>query len=49
MIFAYGVYDKSFMIMYLGRIISGWGIESVVPTQTSFISPYFKDDYLVKK
>ncbi|CAD8077369.1 unnamed protein product [Paramecium sonneborni] len=45
-IFVYGVHQKSFMVMYLGRIISGWGIESVVPTQTSFISPYFKDDYL---
>lgn len=32
MIFVYGVQEKSFFIMYLGRIISGWGIESVVPT-----------------
>lgn len=32
LIFVYGVYLKSFMVMYLGRIISGWGIESVVPT-----------------
>lgn len=37
---------KSFLVMYLGRIILGWGIESVSPTQNSFISPFFKNDYL---
>jgi hypothetical protein len=28
-VFAYGVMNKSFLIMYVGRIILGWGIESV--------------------
>ncbi|CAK85786.1 unnamed protein product (macronuclear) [Paramecium tetraurelia] len=45
-LFAYGVMIKSFIVMYLARIILGWGIESVQPIQTSFVSPYFKDDYL---
>lgn len=46
-IFTYGVLQKSFMIMYLGRIVLGWGIESMLPTLTSFISPYYLEDYLV--
>lgn len=33
--------------MYFGRIILGWGIEDIVPTEASFISKYFKEDYLV--
>jgi MFS family permease len=47
MIFVYGLYLKNFWVMYLGRIILGWGIEDLVPTVASFISKYFKDDYLV--
>jgi MFS family permease len=46
-IFVYGIILKNFWVMYLGRIILGWGIEDIVPTETSFISKYFKEDYLV--
>ena len=46
-VFVYGVMEKSFLIMYIGRIILGWGIESMLPTLTSFISPYYRNDYLV--
>ena len=46
-IFTYGVILKSFWVMYLGRVILGWGIESMLPTLTSYICPYYKDDYLV--
>lgn len=46
-VFTYGVMQKSFVIMYVGRVFLGWGIESMLPTLTSFISPYYKEDYLV--
>jgi len=48
MIFVYGLILKNFWVMFLGRIILGWGIENIVPIQTSFISKYFKKDHLVQ-
>ena len=29
-IFTYGIEEKSFLIMYIGRVLVGWGIESCI-------------------
>ena len=45
-IFTYGIIVHSFLWLYVGRILVGWGIESILPKQTTFIAPYYKDGYL---
>ena len=34
--------------MYTGRILVGWGIESMMPVITTFFAPYYKEDYFVR-
>ncbi|CAD8156248.1 unnamed protein product [Paramecium octaurelia] len=41
--FTIGVYFKSFLLMILGRLLLGCGIESLLPLWSSFLAPFFKN------
>lgn len=46
-IFAFGVYSHSIFIMIIGRLILGWGVEALLPIQSSFVSQYYREKHMV--